>query len=174
MYYFAYSPELDLPAFNKWARTRQLPWVEWSYLGAAMLREYDLAFARYDADAGGGLASIRPAIGKRVAGAVYEIDDSADVHLERFASDVGNSSSWNLIRRQRRQGIAHRRTDNERYDVVTFADPVDARDYAPPTSEYLQSLIKFATQLGHSHGWLMHLMTMQTADGELEPILYDI
>jgi hypothetical protein len=174
MYYFAYSPELDLPAYAKWARGNGLPWVEWSYLGAGMLREYDLAFARYDADSGGGLASLRPSVGKRVAGAVYEIPDAAIDGLERFASDVGNSSSWNLIRRVRRTGSAHRRTDNHRYDVVTFADPVDFRDYAPPTSEYLKSLITFATRLGHSHGWLMHLMTMQTADGELEPLYYDI
>ncbi len=174
MHYFAYTPELDLPAYAKWARGNGLPWVDWHYLGAAMLREHDLAFARYDADAGGGVASLRPAFGKRVAGAVYEIDDDAADDLERFASDVGNSSSWNLIRRRRLTGSAHRRTDNQKFDVIAFADPVDARDFAPPTTEYLQSLITFATRLGHSHGWLMHLMTMQTADGELEPMLYDI
>lgn len=174
MYYFAYCPELDLAAYVKWARGGGLPWVEWSYQGAAMLREYDLTFARYDADAGGGLPSVRPAVGKRVAGAVYEVPDSAAPSLERFASDVGNSSSWNLIRRVRRQGLAYRRTDHHPFKVITFADPVDARDYAPPTSAYLKSLIAFATRLGHGHGWLMHLMTMQTADGELQPIHYDI
>lgn len=174
MHYFAYAPELDLPAYAKWARANHLPWVEWNYLGPAMLRECDLAFARYDADAGGGIASIRPAVGKRVAGAVYEIADSAAGELDRFASDVGNSSSWNLIRRARRRGSAYRPADQRVFDVVAYTDPVDARDYAPPTSDYLQSLINFATRLGHSHGWLMHLMTMQTADGALEPIMYDI
>lgn len=174
MHYFAYAPELDLPAFAKWARAKQLPWVDWTYLGPAMLREFDLAFARYDADAGGGLASLRPAVGKRVAGAVYEIPDSAANDLDRFASDVGNSSSWNLIRRARRRGTAYRPTDQSTFEVLTYTEPVDVRDFAPPTSEYLQSLITFATRLGHSHGWLMHLMTMQTADGALEPIMYDI
>lgn len=173
MYYFAYSPELDLPAFTKWTLGRKLSWFEWTYLGAAMLREHDLVFARYDHEAGGGSASIRPAIGKRVAGAVYEIDDAASVHLERFAGDVGGSSSSNPIR-SARQAVAHRRADNQRYDVVTFADQIDPRDYAPPTTDYLQTLIRFATQLGHSHGWLMHLMSTQTSDGNHEPVSYDI
>lgn len=172
MYYLAYSPELDLAAFARWARGQNLPWLEWNYLGAAMLREHNLAFARYDAESGGGVASVQPAVGKRVAGAVYEIEGHALDHLERFANDFDDSELSQA--RVRQSGVANRRSDNQSFDVITFTDPVDARNYVPPASEYLQRLVRFATQHGHSHGWLMHLMSIQTADGGGEPILYDI
>lgn len=176
MNYFVYAPELDLPAYARWARAQGLPWIEWTFLGPAMLRDVDLVFSSFDPSAKGGLPTLRTAIGKRVAGAIYELPDDAAPSLDRFANVFGGQTlpSWSQTRRVRKSGIAQLRTSSNDVEVATYVDRDDVGDHAPPTSDYLQSLVAFSARLGHSHGWIMHLMSMQTADGLIEPLMYDI
>lgn len=176
MHYFVYAPELDLAAYARWARTFGLPWIEWNFLGPAMFRDADLVFSSFDQSAMGGLPTLRLAVGKRVAGAIYELPDDAASSLDRFANVFAGRAlpSFSQTRRVRHHGVAQLRTNNHEIEVITYIDRDDVGNHAPPTSAYLQSLVAFAARLGHSHGWIMHLLSIQTADGLIEPLMYDI
>lgn len=174
MHYFAYSPELDLSAFARWSASHSLPVADWLYVGPALLLDANLAFGSLDPAAGSGIATVRPAVGKRVAGAVYELPDDLGPQLDRFANAQRPFRESSAIRRVRSRGVALRRGDATTFPVVFHLDAEDVDANPLPTFAYIRSLIGFATRLGHSQGWIQHLTAIQTIDADLVPPMYDI
>jgi gamma-glutamylcyclotransferase (GGCT)/AIG2-like uncharacterized protein YtfP len=75
--YFAYGANLDLRRFR-----RRCP--DSVVLGRALLRNYRLAFTRYDSHEKGGVADIVAEAGAQVWGALYDIDDSCLRALDEY------------------------------------------------------------------------------------------
>lgn len=173
MNYFAYSPELDLGSFSRWSVDRRHRPVRWSALGPSVLKDFDLVFSVLDAQSGAGVASLRPSRGKRVAGALFSIDDTALPLLDAFAH-VPQRDAVSGRKRTRVSGTVLRRDDQKEYDVVTYLDCFDAGHHLAPTPAYLSGLVEYGLNLGHSHGWIMLLSSVSTTAGPAEPLLYDI
>lgn len=75
--YFAYGANMELRRFR-----RRCPGA--AVLGRALLRNYRLAFTRYDRAEKGGVADIVAEAGSLVWGALYEIDESCLRTLDEY------------------------------------------------------------------------------------------
>lgn len=75
--YFAYGANLDLRRFR-----RRCP--DSVVLGRALLRNYRLAFTRYDSHEKGGVADIVAEAGAQVWGALYDIDEQSMRALDEY------------------------------------------------------------------------------------------
>ena len=146
--------------------------VDWALVGPALLRDHDLTFPTYHPAAGGGRPAVQPSAGRRVAGVVYELPDSIVEELAAFIGDVYDPSLDTA--RVRIEAVATRLGDAERFDVTTFSNRYDTGQQVPPTPESIRALVTFAARLGHSHSWMMHLLSFTTTLGVAVPISYDI
>jgi hypothetical protein len=172
MHYFAYAPEHDLRPLLRWANNNSAPPIDWALIGPAVLREHDIGFPVYHPAVGGGRAALREGRGRRVAGVVYELPDAIAPVLDAFIESVYDDAYGE--RPQKLAAVANRLGDAERFDVVAYSHESDQGRHVPPTPEYIRSLATFASRLGHSHSWLMHLLSFSTTTGEAAPIMYDI
>lgn len=172
MHYFAYAPEHDLRPLLKWTSLAEAPPIDWTLIGPAVLREQDIGFSIYHPSVGGGRAALRAGRGRRVAGVVYELPDDIVPVLDAFIESV--YGDVDVERPQRISAVANRLGDAERFDVVAYSHETGEGRHVPPTPEYIRSLATFASRLGHSHSWLMHLLSFSTTTGEAAPIMYDI
>jgi gamma-glutamylcyclotransferase (GGCT)/AIG2-like uncharacterized protein YtfP len=106
------------------------------YLGPADLQEHRLAFTRRSVRTRTGVADIVRADGQSVWGALYELDESDLLAIDR---KEGNGSNYE------RMQVRVRPDGREPYsDALTYAviDPLDTE--VRPSPEYLDGLVKAA------------------------------
>lgn len=130
-YYFAYDSDM-----NQGQATRRLPSAIW--ISLAVLHDYELAFDRTGSFRPGGVANIRPALGKRVYGVLWRISP-ADL---RNLDELQDSRSYS-----RRPLTVFSLTGKPFGGCHTYSATSDRPDGDPDT-EHLKNLIEAARDAG--------------------------
>lgn len=120
MYYFAYGSNL-----NKKQMKERCPDSKPKF--TAILPNYKLIFVGYSRNWKGGVASIKPFKGEKVAGAIYEISESDLKKLDRYE---GFPDIYNRIR------IKVWTDADEPVDAITYIK-IEQTPETSPSKEYL-------------------------------------
>jgi gamma-glutamylcyclotransferase (GGCT)/AIG2-like uncharacterized protein YtfP len=131
--YFAYGSNLNTEDWRNWCVNRNKPPYnpdDIRRVGAAWLPDFELAFDLHSRTRGGGVLNIRPRVGQRVAGVLFEVlgqgwkaldsKEGAPKVYERFETEVIVPGGERLA------AITYRASESKRQGFVR------------PTSEYLE------------------------------------
>ena len=142
--YFAYGANLDLRRFR-----RRCPGAV--ALGRALLRNYQLAFTRYDRHEKGGVADIVPEAGAQVWGALYEVDASGLRALDEYEG---------APRAYRRATV--RVADDKGVEHEAIAYIANKTGEFAPSREYLAQITRGARDHGLPEEYVRHLERTRT------------
>lgn len=123
MYYFAYGSNL-----NKKQMKERCPDSKPKF--TAILPNYKLIFVGYSRNWKGGVASIKPFKGERVAGAIYEISDTDLKKLDRYE---GYPDTYNRIR------VKVWTDADEPVEAITYIK-IEQTPETSPSKEYLATI----------------------------------
>jgi len=147
--YFAFGSNLELAQMDRRCPTARL-------VDRAVVRGYRLGFPRYCPTWYGGVASIEPADGHRVEGAVYDVSDAELGVLDEYEDVEGGD-----YRRETRQVLAE---THGPLDVWTYIANPDPEGPTPPSRVYRDALVRGANDHGLSADYIAMLRQLPTCD----------
>jgi gamma-glutamylcyclotransferase len=120
LYYFAYASNLSKEQMRERCPTARP-------VSAATLHHYRLVFSGWSRQRRGGVATIQPFRGEKVAGAVYELAEEDMKRLDRYQDCPASYSRINV------------KVNNDFGELIEAVTYIRARraEEAPPSKEYL-------------------------------------
>jgi len=146
--YFAYGSNLDRMQMQTRCKSS-------TFYTVASLSDFELSFSHYSSGWGGGVADIRPKQNKIVWGAIYKITDQDLEELDRYEGfpDI-------YIRNQ----FKVETTDSTLETVFAYQLRVP-KEFTPPSTRYLDVLVRSAVELGFPNEYLAQLNSIQAMTG---------
>lgn len=148
LYYFAYGSNADPERFKKrvgpW-KSRKLGW----------LQDYTLEFAAVVQSEGGAGAIISPALGKQVAGVVYEITPEQLAAMDKEEFDPEKD-----IHKMGQRVTEQVKTADGLLEVEVYKLKIEDPDLQAPSSTYLNHITQGLKAAGHDDATIANVVAI--------------
>ena len=151
MKYFAYGSNLDLQDLDNWCKRKNETPPQLINPRIAILENYKLDFTKHSPSRNGGIADIVSSNNDIVYGVVFDVPQGKEV----LDKKEGAPSFYKICR------IKVKLENGDVLDDVDTYEVVDKDDFVPPTTKYVDIIIKGATDFGLPQSWIDKLVSFK-------------